>query len=305
MEISVARGKRIARKIRDALSPPPRGVPQIPAACRSWATDGNEPTLAAPLSQVCTQQQMNEPEFAFWCDQARIEPKLHRKYWEFAYILQCLKVHGMLEPGRRGVGFGTGREPLAAVMAKHGVGVLATDLDIQRAASLGWVQTDQHAAALQDLNSEGICDPAAFAELVRFEFADMNAIPERYRGFDFCWSSCALEHLGSIDAGLAFIENSLRCVRPGGIAVHTTEYNCYSDDRTVDNDGTVLFRMQDLLALGKKLRAQGHQLSFNFNLGQGEVDRYFDVAPYRLDKHLKLELMRYVATSIGIVVRVA
>ena len=34
---------------------------------------------------------------------------------------------------------------------------------------------------------------------------DMRAIPTDLRGFDFAWSSCALEHLGSLGAGMAFV----------------------------------------------------------------------------------------------------
>jgi SAM-dependent methyltransferase len=224
--------------------------------------------------------------------------------WEFVYILQSLRTHGMLAAGRKGLGFGTGQEPLPAVMAKYGVQVLATDLDTAKASARGWVDTNQHASALADLNRLGICEPQRFAELVRFEFADMSAISPAYRDFDFCWSACALEHLGSIDEGLAFIENSLRCLKPGGVAVHTTEYNCGSDSRTLEHGGTVIFRMRDFLRLGASLRARGHDVSFNFHQGDREVDRHIDVPPYSGDVHLKLRLMRFVTTSIGITVRV-
>jgi hypothetical protein len=72
---------------------------------------------------------------------------LHRKFWEFAYISQCLEERGMLQPGRRGLGFGVGREPLASVFAKRGCAIVATDLAANAATRLGWAQSNQHASA--------------------------------------------------------------------------------------------------------------------------------------------------------------
>jgi hypothetical protein len=294
---------RVAQEIRDRLLPPRAEVPTLPLHVREWATDRGEPSLASPVSQLCTYQQFQEPAFAHWTAEMRTPMRAHRKYWEFAYILETLRQHGMLQPGRKGLGFGTGKEPLPAVMARHGVEVLATDLAPGDAATRGWTSTAQHTAMLSDLNERGICDPDTFARLVRLEASDMNAISPDYAGFDFCWSSCALEHLGSINAGLRFIENSLRTLRPGGIAVHTTEYNCSSNGRTVGHGPTVLFRMQDFLRLGERLRSLGHQVRFNFCQGSGEVDRHVDLPPYTSETTLKLRLMRYVTTSIGVIVQ--
>ena len=52
-----------------------------------------------------------------------------------------------------------------------------------------------------DLNDRLLCPPARFDQLVTFRPVDMTAIPDDLAGFDFCWSSCALEHLGSLAAG--------------------------------------------------------------------------------------------------------
>lgn len=304
MQLTTRLGWRLAQEIYDRLIPPKAAKPVIPAWAREWATDNRQPTLSDPVSQLCTHNQFSEPEFARWCAEMKQDFLTHRKFWEFAFILQVLDREGMLRPGRKGLGFGTGREPLPAVMAQRGVEVLATDLDTRKAAALGWVKGKQHASALEDLNRLGICDPDAFRQRVRFAFSDMNAIPAEYRDFDFCWSACALEHLGSLDAGLAFVENSLRCLRPGGVAIHTTEYNCLSDDRTVKRGSTVVYRMQDFVRLGERLRERGHRIEFNFHQGDGEVDRHVDVPPYAQEPHLKLRLMRYVCTSIGLIVHV-
>ena len=45
---------------------------------------------------------------------------------------------------------------------------------------------------------------------VSFRAVDMNTIAADLTDFDFCWSSCCFEHLGSIDHGLQFIHNTMR-----------------------------------------------------------------------------------------------
>jgi hypothetical protein len=45
--------------------------------------------------------------------------------------------------------------------------------------------------------------------------------------YDFIWSSCSLEHLGSLELGEQFIYNSLKHLKPGGVCPHD-EYNAQS-----------------------------------------------------------------------------
>lgn len=266
--------------------------------------DTPEPTLWAPVSQACTQAQMEEPHYSYWCGQIRELPRMHRKQWEFCYVLQALKTHDMLVPGKRALGFGVGLEPLAAVFADRGVSVLATDLEPEGAKEAGWMATAQHAASKGALNERGICDPAIFDKLVDFRFMDMNAIdPALARQFDFVWSACAFEHLGSIMHGLEFVLNSVKCLKPGGVAVHTTEFNCSSDNDTLDNASTVLFRKRDFLLLQRRLKLMGAEVEFNFNLGRQPLDLHLDTPPYGDDEHLKLQIMRWAVTSFGLIVR--
>ena len=131
----------------------------------------------------------------------------------------------------------------------------------------------------------------------------MNAISEDLTGFDFVWSSCAFEHLGSIERGLAFVTRAMRCLKPGGIAVHTTEFNLSSNGPTVESRDLSVFRRQDIERLVRELEAAGHRVwPLNLNPGNGPVDRYVDVPPYRSEPHLKLRLDRFVITSIGLAI---
>ncbi|MGE0421260.1 MAG: hypothetical protein AB7O88_03305 [Reyranellaceae bacterium] len=261
------------------------------------------PQLDDPISQLCTQSQVEAPVYQMWLSRIKEQQRRHRKQWEFVYILQVLSTRQMLQPGRRGLGFGVGNEPLPALMASYGVSVHATDLELEEAQRQGWVQTDQHLATLDQLNSRQICDEESFRRLVSFEPIDMNAIPERLSGFDFTWSSCALEHLGSIEHGIRFIEASLRTLKPGGVAVHTTEFNCSSDTETLAHGGTVIYRRRDIVGFLDRMTREGYITALTLASPGDPLDKHADVPPYSSHDHLRLKLDRYISTSIGILIQ--
>jgi hypothetical protein len=294
------------RQFRQLEMPPPAGSGKLDWT-QSQATfldlDIPAPTLTAAGSQLCTAGQFREPLYAEWCQAIKQLPRLHRKQWEFVYVLQVLQASGILRDGARGVGFGCGQEPIPAVLALRGCTIVATDLGADDAAGHGWMETGQHAQRLEDLNLAGICPPDLFADRVSFRPVDMNRIPADLQDFDFTWSSCSFEHLGSIDHGLEFVVNSTKCLSPGGIAVHTTECNLTSNSTTLESRDLSLFRRQDFERLSGMLREAGATLSpINFNPGDTELDQYFDLPPYRQDPHLKLQLANFVSTSIGLVI---
>jgi len=259
---------------------------------------------ALPFSTGCRQESFEQPYFTYWVHRLALGPAYHRKVWEHVFICQALWERGVLTLGSRGVGFGVGREPLAAFFASQGCCVLATDLAPEIARSSGWSKSEQHAMGLETVWYPHLCARPDFEARVRFQACDMNAISDDIQGYDFCWSACALEHLGSIDAGLAFVENSLGCLKPGGWAVHTTEFNLSSNTQTLSSGGTVLFRRQDFERLAERLTARGHVVApFDFDPGLAPLDRYIDVAPYRASPHLKLALEGYATTSFGLIVR--
>ncbi len=206
--------------------------------------------------------------------------------------------------GVSGLGFAVGIEPLSSLFAARGVDITATDLATEEAKKIGWVNTNEHASELSALNKRNLCDPAIFHERVKFQVCDMNHIPQTFTGkFDFVWSACAFEHLGSIKHGQEFVYNSIHCLKPGGIAVHTTEYNVSSKTDTVDNEGTVIYRQCDIQEMIDTLRHQSHSVEMDWDEGEEPADKYIDIAPYSSDVHLKLQLGKYVTTSIGLVIQ--
>lgn len=261
-------------------------------------------TLADPVSQMCTAAQFDEPAYARWIDAMKTTTTRHRKQWEFVYILQVLERYGMLRPGAQGLGFGVGVEPLPAVFAAMGCQITATDLAADDARAADWSATDQHVSAVADLRRPDIVSDATFDAAVRFRPVDMNAIPQDLNGFDFCWSSCAFEHLGSIKAGLTFVRESVRTLKPGGLAVHTTELNLSSNRDTVDRESTVIFRRRDMEQLALDLVSRGHEVAqINYDQGSTPLDDYVDMPPYASNNHLKVALGKYVTTSFGLIVR--
>lgn len=255
------------------------------------------------VSQLCTEAQFKTDTYKYWCNEIKQKPTFHRKQWEFVYILQALSERGMLQPNKKGVGFGVGREPLPAVFAKYGVEVLATDLDLAAAQKSGWVASKQHLNNIALLNNENIVSKQKFDALIKTREVDMRNIPTDIRGYDFTWSSCALEHLGNIEKGLQFIEDSLETLVPGGVAVHTTEFNLSSNENTITEGNTVLFRKQDIQKLVSKLQALGHEVYVNYNPGHGALDAFVDLPPYKSSNHLKLQIEGYKCTSIGLIIK--
>jgi hypothetical protein len=234
---------------------------------------------------------------AWWLEDADQPVPLHRKLWEWAFIAQTLAERGMLEPGRRGLGFGVGREPLAALFAGRGCDIVATDLPTRRARRAGWTDNEQHAAGRDELLTwDGLCSREQLQQRVTFRSVDMRKVPDDLRDFDFLWSSCALEHLGSISNGQDFVIDSLRCLRTGGVAVHTTELNLSSDRRTLALGQTVILRRRDVAWLGR------HLGPFD---ADALVDRHPDepVAefPYGYP-HIRVNLRGHTSTSFGIAV---
>jgi len=260
-----ALGYRLAQDLAAALPPPGE------TAARRVGL-GSKPS---------TQADIESDWVAHWCGELKVPVLYHRKLWELAYILQNLHDAGLLREGTRGLGFGVGTEPLASYFAKRGARVTVTDLDADDGRSGDWSGTGQHASGLLAAHHPRLVARKRFLERVDFRAVDMNAIPADLAGYDFCWSTCALEHLGSIEQGLAFIENSLRTLRPGGTAVHTTELNLNSDGPTIDNWPTVLFQRRHFEGLAARLEAAGHRVApLDFDVGDQPLDRFVDIPPY-------------------------
>jgi hypothetical protein len=272
--------------------------PRLPAMNH----DGAPPFM--PYSN-CSTVDMLHPQYRELCALLGSAPVLHRKMWEWVFVMHHLFEAGAVENDKRGICFGVGGESLPALFAGRGASIMATDAPPQIGEANGWAKTGQHAASRESLRQPHMCPNDQFDKLVTYRYCDMNNIDADLVGYDFAWSSCCFEHLGSIEAGIQFVVNCVeRCLKPGGIAVHTTELNLSSDDDTMDTGSTVLYRRRDIHELIRRLSDRGHDVQpFKPAPDSHVLDFHVDVPPYTHDPHIKLKFGSYVTTSVGIVVR--
>jgi hypothetical protein len=228
--------------------------------------------------------------------------RLHRKVWEFAVIAQVYQQ--AIRTGGLALGFGCGREPLPAWLAARGCRVVASDQAIEDAKD--WVGSKQHSGGLADLPFRGICEERKFRGLVTYTPMDMNVIPDNFKQgmFDFTWSAGSFEHIGGIEAGMQFFLEQMKCLKPGGMAVHTTEFNFADDEHTIACDNLVLFRRRDLVELERRVNAQGDAMwPLDLERGDKPADLYVDPWPYKGETHLNLAISNHVSTSVLLVAR--
>ncbi len=255
-------------------------------------------------TELCKAQDMHASWYKRWCAEMNEAPKYHRKQWEFVYNMQSLWERGCIGPGKKGLVFAVGTEPAPSIFAKYGCDILATDIFPEQGIEKGWTTANQLCFGLESLNTRKLCDDALLKEKVQYRAVDMNAIPDDLHGFDFNWSSCSFEHLGSIEKGAAFLLNQLKTLKPGGWAVHTTEFNISSNDDTQDFNDTVIFRYRDIEAIIARLRAAGHFVEeADYSLGGMAEDFMVDTIPHKQLVHLKLQVDCFVVTSIGLIIR--
>ena len=255
-------------------------------------------------SSLCRMEDMIHPCYQKICNEdLKRPPIIHRKQWEHVYIIQKLRKNGFLKPNCSGLGFGVGTENLPSLFVSLGCSILATDApenpDIQ-----GWKESSQHASDLKSIWREELVDWGLFKQACTFQALDMNKYKDIPLGYDFHWSSCVIEHLGGIKHAQDFILNSISGLNPGGIAVHTTEFNLSSETETVDQPGTCIFRAQDIYELQREVEARGFTVEpIILDPGTHPYNFHVDVPPFDSSVHLRLLLEGFACTSIGIVIK--
>jgi hypothetical protein len=225
---------------------------------------------------------------------------LNRKVWEWAYTLQAFQEAGVLHPGRCALGFGCGQEPVPAALAARGLKVVATDQPAEGASQ--WAESGQHAASLAALSRPSILADSDLERHVTFVAVDMNDLPDGLGEFDAIWSSCAFEHLGSIQAGLEFVLESMKYLAPNGVAVHTTEFDVNATEPAIDLGAVVFYRRRDIEALVLELRHRGFRVRCNYQLGTDPDDLHVDEVPYS-DVHVRVRVGPAETTSFGLIVK--
>jgi SAM-dependent methyltransferase len=261
-------------------------------------------------SRVCRYEDFLSSWYRGWAVRLGFSSEhIHRKVWEWCAIAQALDERDMLRVGRVGCGFAVGKEPLPSLFASTGTKITATDAFPGDGSPGGWADTNQYASALDDIYMPKIVSENLFRENVEFRHADMRdptTFPDRQ--YDFLWSSCAFEHLGSLEAGHRFVLDAAnRLLKPRGLALHTTEFNVSSEDETVITGGSVIYRRKDIDALAASLRRiRCGMAPVDYDLGNTTPeDLNYDYPPYGTHGCLTIKFLLddFVATSVLLIIR--
>jgi len=108
---------------------------------------------------------------------------------------------------------------------------------------------------------------------------------------------------GDLAERLGLIINSVeKTLKVGGVACHTTELNLSSNDVTVEEGLTVLYRRLEQLV--QLIIARGHHVhDLKIAPDSLAIDGYVDTPPFGPPVHLKLDLHNYTCTSVGLVIK--
>lgn len=263
------------------------------------------------ISKCCNYIDFQQDYFKLLMNKLDRHPnRFHRKDWEFVFISRVLDLNNMLIPGKTGLGFAVGTEPLPSYFASRGVKCLATDLwekDIFGNINSDWGKTGQNAEGnINLLYHKNIISRELFDKNIVYRNLDMNRIPSDIGKFDFCWSSCAIEHVGNLELSKQFLKNMIQVLKPGGIAVHTTEFNLSSNEDTLTEGCSVIYRRKDLEELKNWFENNGCEMRLSFKRGCRKEDMYLPFPPYPIEDkrdHLSLLVDKFVCTSYGIVIK--
>lgn len=192
-----------------------------------------------PLNKVCDR---SDWEHADWrraledLGYSHDPAQLHRKHWEFAQAVYGLRRLRCLAPDAVALGLACGHEPIIFFLAGRLRKVIATDLY-------------EGESGHREADPRILRDPEAFApfsyprERLEVRRMDATAIDYPEASFDIVFSFSSLEHFGSRVIQRRTFAEIYRVLRPGGVAIITTEIILNRWGRHGD-----YFRREELLA---------------------------------------------------------
>lgn len=172
--------------------------------------------------KICQADDYNKPEFKYVLEEVfKQPPTYHRKQWEFVVIYLNLLKYGKLNEDSKGVSFGAGRERIIFDISKQVKNLTATDLYVYNTA---WATAKvEKGMSCYDFVLEKA--PINFDDqgLEVLEM-DMRSLSFKDNSMDFCYSSCAFEHIGGFKDFVSHLKEAKRVLKEGGVYVMTTEH---------------------------------------------------------------------------------
>ncbi|MEK9137008.1 MAG: class I SAM-dependent methyltransferase, partial [Bacteroidota bacterium] len=194
------------------------------------------------MSKLCDAADWFRPEVEEIIRVELREPaRFHRKQWEFAMIFFALRSLGLVQPDKTGLSLGGGTERLLYALANRIKHLTVTDL-YDSDTSWDCARTDDPDEFVKRQKPFEV-DDAKYKALRM----DMRSLDLSDRSFDFCYSSCAIEHIGNDTDFLQHFNEVARVLRDGGVYVFTTEVSYL--DQTIKDPNNYVFSPDDLARL--------------------------------------------------------
>lgn len=168
-------------------------------------------------------------------------PRFHRKQWEFTMIVHVLRSLGKLREDSVGLSMGGGKERVAYALARHVRQLVVTDL-YENKTSWECARTDNPDEFIRRNKPFPVDDAKLMA--LRMDMRDLQ-FPDRT--FDFCYSTCAVEHIGTESDFLAHFNEVARVLKDDGVYVFTTEV--LFGDPTIRDEHNYVFSLGLLFEL--------------------------------------------------------
>ena len=198
-------------------------------------------------SKICDAADWFDPEIKSIIEKELKEPaRFHRKQWEFAMIFLTLRKFGLLNSQRVGLSLGGGNERVLYSIASHIKKLIVTDLYDEN-TSWDCARTTDPNEFIKSSKPFSVDDTKLQAMRM-----DMRSLDFEDNTFDFCYSSCAFEHIGNHQDFLDHLNEVNRVLKDDGIYVFTTELQF--GEKTIADQNNYIFSkdyISDLIAESK------------------------------------------------------
>ena len=195
-------------------------------------------------SKICDAADWFDPEIKITIEKELKEPaRFHRKQWEFAMIFLTLRKFGLLNNQKVGLSLGGGNERVLYSIANHVKKLIVTDLYDEN-TSWDCARTTDPDEFIKSSKPFPVDENKLQAMRM-----DMRNLDFEDNTFDFCYSSCAIEHIGDYQDFLQHLNEVNRVMKEGGVYVFTTELQF--GERTIPDQNNFIFTKEyisDLIA---------------------------------------------------------
>jgi SAM-dependent methyltransferase len=191
--------------------------------------DFSNPVLLPHLQDIARGEMLR-----FGLDEPEIIPD--SKQWECAMMLRTLSEHGVLRPGALLAGIGAGTEETTFALAAKGCVVFPTDRYLEVTP---WSDVAPAGMMVRPTQFSQFDCPRGSIIPVHTD-ARVLSLPTGF--FDGVYSAGSIEHFGSLEAVAASAQEIGRILKPGGIAVISTEFRLDGPiDKRWFSDDCILF----------------------------------------------------------------